>query len=153
MSELTLSEAKEKVKNQEESITKIIDPNDLIHQDVESWDNVDIDKLKDELYGSIGDAWTYPHSHPYASMIESIAVNQFVEDMQRIPFEHLNPEIFKGPEDANVEGYWLYDQSREEVRNVVYEWKDDIEFFHEYEDNVRMEIDSAILDARIEDLE
>ena len=150
--ELTLSEAKSIVKNQEDSITQLINPEDLIHQDIDSWENADVELLKDELYGSMGNAWTYGINHPYGDMIEELAVNRYVENMIRIPFDHLNPDKFNGPEDAVIEGYWLYDMSESEVKELVYEWNSDIEFFHEYENEAMQFVESIVIDEQIKAL-
>jgi len=147
----TLQEAKEYVYNQEDSIKKIISPSDLIHQDITEWDNADKELLRDELVGSMGDSWTYGINHPYGDIIEQLAVKQFVDDMQRIPMNDLNPEIYKGIEDMAVNGYWPNQTNRQEIEEIVYEWKDDIEFFHEYESHVMQEIEASIIDARLKD--
>jgi hypothetical protein len=149
----TMAEAKNYVLNNEDPIDMLINPSDLIHQDIESWDNVDIDRLRDELAGGMGDSWTYGINHPYGDLIERIAIERFVEDMQRISMDHLNPEVFRGIEDMVIEGYWPYQTNNKEIRELVYEWKDDIEFFHEYESEVMYEIESYIIDARLKNLE
>jgi len=146
----TLQEAKEYVYKQEDSIKKIISPSDLIHQDITEWDNADKELLRDELAGCMGDAWTYGINHPYGDMIEQLAVKRFVDDMQRVPMNDLNPEIYKGIEDMAVNGYWPNQTSRQEIEEIVYEWKD-IEFFHEYEQEVMQEIEASIIDARLKD--
>jgi hypothetical protein len=145
----TLKDAKAYVFEQEDSIKSLINPSDLFHQDLESWDNADIDRLRDELAGSMGEAWTYGINHPYGDIIRDIAVNQYVDDMVRIPRDHL---VFgNNPEKCVQEGYWLHEWSRDFVTELVYENMENIEFFHEYEDNVRMEIEASILEARLKD--
>jgi hypothetical protein len=147
----TLQEGKEYVYNQEDSIKRIIAPSDIRMQDLESWDNADMDRLRDELGISLGEGWTYGIDHPYGELIESIAVNRYVEDMTRIPMDHLNPEMFGGIEDMVCSGYWPYETSRDEIRNLVWEWNDNIDYFHEYEQEVMQEIEASILEARLKD--
>lgn len=150
MQEVTnLQEAKEWIMENEYRIQDLIKPEDLIYQDITSWDNVNIDALREEI-GMGFDQWTYPNSHPYSETIRDLAIKWYVEDMIRIPFDHL---VFEDREKCVIEGYWLYDISRNEVSELVYENIAEIEFFYEYEDNVRMEIESYILDARLRDLE
>ena len=150
---LTLEEAKEKVREKEDSIQSLINPSDLTHQNVDTWEKVNVEKLREELAMGMGDAWTYGINHPYGDLIEELAVNRYVEDMQRVPKNDLNPEKFKGIEDMVISGYWPYETSREEIRELVWEWNEDIEFFHEYEFEIMQEIESAILEARLKDFE
>jgi len=147
----TLQEAKEFVYNEEDSIKALISPSDLVHQDIEEWDNADKELLREELAMSMGDAWTYGISHPYGDIIEQLAVKQFVDDMQRVPMNDLNPEIYKGIEDMVIQGYWPYETNRQEIEELVYEWNSDIEFFHEYESHVMQEIEASIIEARLKD--
>lgn len=149
MEELTLSEAKERVRREEPSMDKIISIDD-VRQDVDSWQEVDKDKLADSLHMDMGDAWTYPHNHPYSDLILDLAIKSYMEDMVRIPEEHLNPDKFQTAADCVIEGYWLYGMTNDEVRELVYEHHDNIEFFYEYEDEIRMEIDSAVMEARLD---
>jgi len=148
----TLQEAKSMVYNQEDSIKQLIDPSDLTHQSIESWNNVDKELLKDELVGSMGDAWTYGINHPYESLIEELAVKRFVGDMQRVRKNDLNPEKFKELEDMAVSGYWPNSVSRDEIVEAVWEIKDNIDYFHEYEQEVMFEIEDSIIEARLKDL-
>jgi hypothetical protein len=153
MEHKTLAEATDMVKKQENSIDMYINPNDLIHQDIDSWDNVDIDKLKDELAASMSDSWTYGINHPYESLIQELAVNLYVEDMQRIKENHLNPEEFNSIEHMVMRGYWVNSMNRQEVTELVYENMENVAYFHEYENEALQEIENAILEARIEGLE
>lgn len=150
MTELTLEEAKAIVRENENSITRIINPEDLTHQDISSWEEVDIERLKEELAMSISEAWTYGIDHPYEDMIKEVAVNQYVDDMLRVPFDHL---VFESREKCVIEGHWLFKMSREEVTEIVWENMEDIDHFHEYENEVMQEIESAIIEARLSDLE
>jgi len=147
----TLQEAKEYVYKQEDSIKKIISPSDLIHQDITEWENADKELLRDELAGSMGDTWTYGINHPYGDMIEQLAVKRFVEDMQRVPMNHLNPERFRGLEDMAIAGYWPNKVNREEITEIIWEFNDEIQYFHEYEQEVMFEIEDSIIEARLKD--
>lgn len=149
---LSESDVRAKVEERTDSITKIINAEDLLRQDVKSWDKVDIDLLENELYGNMGDSWTYPISHPYSNLIEDYAIDLFLQECTRIPFEHLNTEKFQGPEDAIIEGYWLNSLNYDEARELVYEWKEEIEFFYEYEQESRMFVDSCIIDTQVQEL-
>jgi hypothetical protein len=146
---LTLSEAKEQVRENEPSINELIPISD-INQNVESWENVDKDKLADSIHMDMGDAWTYGINHPYGDMILELAINRFIDDMVRVPFNHLNPDKFNTRAKAVIEGYWLYDMSKNEVRELVYENHESIDFFHECENEVMQEIESAIIEARLD---
>jgi hypothetical protein len=145
----TLQEAKAYVYEQEDSIKRIIAPSDVRRQDLDNWEECDTDMLREELGMSLGEAWTYGINHPYGDLIETIAVKQYVEDMTRIPRDHL---VFgNNPEKCVQEGYWLYEWSRDFVSELVYEQRENIEFFHECEDKVRMELEASILEARLKD--
>jgi len=139
-----LQEAKEHILKKEPSMNELISIDD-VNQDVDSWDNVDKDRLADR----IDRHWTYPINHPYASLIEKLAIKQYIDDMQRVPMDDLNPDRFQGIEDMIVEGYWPYQTTRDEIKELVYEWKDDIDYFHEYENEVLCEINAAIDEARL----
>ena len=151
----TLQEAKEYVFENEDSIKRIISPSDLIHQDIDNWDNADIDRLKDELAGSMGDSWTYGINHPYGDLIERIAVNRFLEDIPRIRFSHL---VFDNIQECVKNGYWPYgselgdkNPDKWDMREIVYEVKEDIDYFHEYESEVLQEIEASMIEARLKD--
>jgi hypothetical protein len=153
----TIEEAKEYVLDNEDPIDILINPSNLIHQDIKSWDNVDIDRLRDELAGGMGDSWTYGINHPYGDLIESIAIERFIEDIPDVRFKHL---VFDNIRDCVKNGYRPYgselgneNPNREDMRQIVYEVKDNIDYFHEYEDEVRYEIESYIMDARLKNLE
>jgi len=151
----TLKEAKEYVYNQEDSIKRMIAPSDIRNQDLESWDNADIDMLRDELGMSMGDVWTYGINHPYGSLIERIAVIRFIEDMPSIRFKHL---VFDTIQECVKNGIRPYgselgdkNPNKWDMREIVYEVKEDIDYFHEYEQEVRQEIEASILEARLKD--
>lgn len=146
---LTLSEAKEQVREQEPSMDELVSIED-ISQNVENWDNVDKDKLADSIAMDMGDSWTYGINHPYGDMILELAINRFVDDMVRVPFNHLNPDKFNTRAKTVIEGYWLYDMTKNEVRELVYENHESIDFFHEYENEVMQKIESEIINARLD---
>lgn len=150
MRELTVEKARSIVKESEDTIESLINPSDLIHQDIDSWDNVNVDSLRDELADSLTEAWTYGINHPYGDLIHELAVNLYVEDMVRVPFDHL---VFNSRAKCVIEGYWLYDMGKCEVRELVSENSEGIEWFHECEFEAMMEIESAILEARLENFE
>jgi len=147
--ETTLSEIKEQIKQEEPSMNELISIED-INQNVDSWDNVDKDKLADSMHMDMSDAWTYGINHPYDDTIRELAVSRFVDDMQRVPMDDLNPDKFGGIEDMAVNGYWPNSVSRDEITEIVYEWKDDISFFHEYEQEIMFEIEASIIEARLD---
>jgi len=149
MTDKTLSDVKEQVRKDEYSMPELISIED-INQDVNSWDNVDKDKLSESVFADMCDAWTYGINHPYGDTIKELAVNRYVENMQRIPKDHLNPDRFKTIADMAIEGYWPYTTSRDEITEIVWKNMENIEFFYEYEDEIRMEIESAIIDARLD---
>lgn len=149
MNDLTLEEAKEKVRENEDSITSLIDPSDLVYQDIDSWENVDIDKLEEELAIMLGEAWTYGIDHPYGDMIRDLAVKDYIDHMDRVPFDHL---VFDSREKCVIEGYWLYDMSYDEVFEIVWKNRNDIDHFYDFEQPNMMEIENAIIEARLEDL-
>ena len=145
----TLKEAKEYVFENEDSIKRIIDPSDLIYQDIDNWENTDTDILRDEIGMSLGDSWTFGINHPYGDLIRDIAVNRFVSDMIRIPRDHL---VFgNDPEKCTKKGYWLNEWSRDFVTELVYENLDDIDYFHEYESEILQEIEASMIEARLKD--
>jgi hypothetical protein len=41
----------------------------------------------------------------------------------------------------------------QDMREYVYEVKENIDYFHEYESEIRMEIESFIIEARLKNLE
>ena len=151
----TLQEAKEYVYENEDSIKRIIDPSDLIHQDIDNWDNVNMDMLRDELGMSMSDAWTYGIDHPYGSLIEEIAVIRFIEDIPSIRFKHL---VFDTIQECIKNGIRPYgselgdkNPNKWDMREIVYEVKEDIDYFHEYETEVRQEIEASMIEARLKD--
>lgn len=148
---MTESEVREQVQENESPIQSIVSPENLIHQNVESWDNVDVNKLEREVADNVIDAYTYPINHPYSGLIEDYAIDLFLENCTRIPIEHLNPVIFNGPEDAIVQGYWINHMTYDEAREMVYEWKDDISFFHEFEQEALEIVESAMINAQMAD--
>ena len=146
---MTKAKAKELVHENTESITKIIDVSDLIRQNVDSWDNVDIDLLKDELYDSLSE-WSYQATHPYESLIQELAVGLFIESMQRVPYDHL---VFESRDKCVKEGYWLHDMNKNEILNRVIKNKNQIEYFYEYERESQMFIESCVIDSQVKELE
>jgi hypothetical protein len=146
MTDKTLPDVKEQVRKEEPSMNELISIED-VNQDVNSWENVDKDKLLD---GIAMDAWTYGINHPYGDTIRELAVKHFVDDMRRMPKDHSNPDKFETIADMAIEGYWPYTTSREEITEIVRENIENIEFMYEYEDEIRQEIESAIIDARLD---
>jgi len=145
----TMKDAKEYVYENEDSIKRMIDPSDIRMQDIDNWDNADMDMLRDELGMSMSDAFTYGINHPYGDLILSVTVNRFVSDMSRIPNSHL---VFgNDPEKCVKEGYWLNEWNRDFVTELVYENLEDIEYFHEYESEVLQEIEASMIEARLKD--
>jgi len=145
----TMKKAKEYVYENEDSIKRIIDPSDIRMQDIDNWDNADMDMLRDELGMSMSDAFTYGINHPYSDLILSVAVNRFLSDMLRIPKSHL---VFgNDPEKCAKEGYWLNEWNRDFVTELVYENLENIDYFHEYESEVLQEIEASMIEARLKD--
>ena len=151
----TLKDAKEYVFENEDSIKRIIDPSDIRMQDINEWDNADMDMLRDELGMSMGDAWTYGINHPYGDLIERIAVIQYIDDMPTIRFDHL---VFDTVQECVKNGYWPYgselgdkNPNKWDMREIVYEVKEDIDYFYEYEQEVMQEIEASIIEARLKD--
>ena len=143
------NDIRESVKSNADTIDRIIAPNDLIHQDIDSWDNADIDQLKDELYESMSE-WHYQAKHPYESAIHDLAVILYKEDMQRIPIDHLS---FNSRDKCVIEGYWLYDMSNNEVVDRINENYENIEYWHEYVESAQMQVESWIMDKYLENIE
>lgn len=143
------SEIRKDVKANTDTIDRIIGPNDLIHQDIDSWDNVDISMLETELHESM-DEWHFQANHPYENAIHELAVILYIEDMQRIPINHLN---FNSRDKCVIEGYWLFDMDNQEVRDRVNENWEDIEYVHEYESSAQMTVESWIMDKYLENIE
>lgn len=144
---LSLQEAKEQIREDEYHISDLINPEDLNLQDVENWGDADVDLLRDEIGMGLSE-WSYPYDHPYEDLILDLAIDEFVDDMIRVPFDHL---VFESREECVIQGYWLYDMSRNEVTELVYENREEFEFLPI--DRVMMEIESAILDARLADID
>lgn len=151
----TLKDAKAYVYQNEDSIKRIIAPSDLVHQNVDNWDNVDKDLLREELGMSMGDVWTYGINHPYGNLIEDMAIVLFIDDMPKIRFDHL---VFDTVKECVKNGYWPYgselgdkNPNKWDMQNIVYEVKSDIEYFHEYETEVQQEIEASIIEARLKD--
>lgn len=146
---MTENKARKVVNKNTDSITKIIDVSDLIHQDVNSWENVDIELLKQELHDSIGE-WSFQATHPYESLIQELAVSYYIESMQRVPYDHL---VFDSRDKCVIEGYWLYDMNKTEIVDMVNENKDNIEYFQEYVQESQMFIESCVIDKQVKELE
>ena len=151
----TLKDAKEYVYEQEDSIKRIISPSDLIHQDIDNWDNADMDMLRDEIGMSMGDAFTYGINHPYGDLIERMAVIQYINGLPSIRFKHL---VFDTVEECVKNGIKPFgselgdkNPDKWDMREIVYEVKEDIDYFHEYETEVRQEIEASIIEARLKD--
>ena len=143
------SDIRKDVMDNTDTIDRIIAPSDLIHQDIESWDNADMDQLKDELFDSMSE-WSYQVSHPYESAIHELATILYIEDMQRVPIDDLS---FNSRDKCVIEGYWLYDMNNQEVRDRVNENWEDIEYRHEYESSAKMEVESWIMDKYLANIE
>jgi len=146
---LTKKEVREMVQENEDSITRIISPSDLIHQDISNWENADMTMLKDELHDSLSE-WHFMATHPYEDLIQELAVSLYMDEMVRIPFDHL---VFESRDKAVIEGYWLYDMDNREIMDRIHENKEDMEFFHEYEQNAQMFIESCVIDTQVQELE
>ena len=151
----TLQEAKAYVYEQEDSIRGIIAPSDIRMQDIDQWNNADKELLREELAMSMGDAYTYPTNHPYSSLIERIAVIQYIDNLPSIRFKHL---VFDTVEECVKNGIKPFgselghkNPDKWDMREIVYEVKDEIDYFHEYETEVRQEIEASILEARLKD--
>jgi len=151
----TLKDAKAYVYQNEDSIKRIIDSSDIRMQDIDNWNNADIDLLRDELGMSIGNAWTYGINHPYGDLIERIAVIRFIEDMPIIRFKHL---VFDTIQECVKNGIRPYgselgdkNPNKWDMREIVYDVKEDIDYFHEYESEVLQEIEASIIEARLKD--
>lgn len=142
-----ISDIRKEVKANTDTIDRIIAPSDLTHQDVTSWDNVDLDRLKDELAYT---DWTYGINHPYGDYIHEVAINLFIDEMVRAPFDHLN---FNSRDKCVIEGYWLYDMSNTEVWDRVNENWEDIEHRGEYESSAIMIVEGWVMDKYLENLE
>lgn len=151
----TLKDAKEYVFDQEDSIKRIISPSDVRRQDIDSWSEADTELLKDEIAMSMCDGWMFPTNHPYSSLIERIAVIQYINDLPSIRFKHL---IFDTVEECVKNGIKPFgselgerNPDKWDMREIVYDVKDEIEFFYEYETEVRQEIEASIIEARLKD--
>lgn len=150
---ITKREVREKIQEQAESITQLINPSDLIHQDIDSWEDADMDKLKEELHTNVEGWHGMAPSHPYENLIQELAVALYIEDMVRIPFDDLNHVKYSDRDTCVREGYWLYDMSNTEVLDRVHENKEEIDHFHEYESEAQMFVESCVIDAQIQELE
>jgi len=151
----TMKKAKKYVYENEDSIKRIISPEDIRMQDINEWDNADMDMLRSELGMSMSDAFTYGINHPYGSLIERIAVIRFIEDMPTIRFKHLVFDTIQECVKNGIKpfGSELGDRNPDkwDMREIVYEVKEDIDYFHEYETEVRQEIEASIIEARLKD--
>ena len=145
------SEIEETVRQNTDSITKLIKPQDLSHQNITDWEDADIDALEMELAENMSH-WTYPNDHPYTSEIENLAIDLYLKECVRIPMEHLNSEEFRGKEDAINEGYWLNSLSYREARELVYRQKSDTDFFYEYEREAIHFVENIVLDEQMKEL-
>ena len=143
------NEIRQDVKSQTDSITRIISPDDLVHQDIDEWENADMERLSMELYDNMSE-WSYQAKHPHETDIKDLALLLYREDMTRVPAADL---VFDSRHKAVQEGYWLYNMSVEEVNEKIGVNWEDIEYMHEYESEAQMEIEGWILDAQIEELE
>jgi len=149
MEDLTRSSIRAKVQENTDPIEMVISPSDLIHQDIDSWENVDIDRLKDELHENMSE-WSYQANHPYERAIHDLAVLMFREDMQRVPMEDLR---FESRDKAVANAYWLYDMSKYVVREIIEENWEDMEYTHEYESDALMQIESWIMDKKLANIQ
>jgi len=145
------AEIEETVRNNTDSITTIIKPQNLTHQDIDSWDDVDFDSLEAEMFDSLS-SWTYPNDHLYASEIESLAIDLYLDNCVRIPLEHLNPEAIQGKEDAIIQGYWLNSLNYQEARELVYEWNSNISYFHEFEREAMEFVENIVIDEQLKEV-
>jgi len=144
---MTKSEARKRINP--DSITKLISPTDLTHQDIDKWENVDIELLKQELHDNISE-WSFQATHPYEHLIQDLAVGLFIKSMQRVPYDHL---VFDSKDKCVIEGYWLYDMNKTEIMDRVNENKENIEYFHEYVQESQMFIESCVIDSQVKELE
>lgn len=146
---ITKSEVRDIINNQEDSISQLINPEELVHQDIDSWEEADIELLMEELGANL-DEWHFMATHPYEGLIQELATSLFMDDMVRVPFDHL---VFDSRDKAVIEGYWLYDMSNREVMDCIHENKQDIGYFHEYEQESQMFIESCVVDAQVKDIQ
>lgn len=143
------NEIRQNVKSQTDSITRLISPGDLVHQDIDNWENADMERLKRELREGMSE-WSYQAHHPYETDIRDLALLLYRKDMVRVPFDHL---VFESRHKAVREGYWLYDMSVYEVNEKIGLNWDDIEHMHEYVSEAQMTIESWVLDEQVAELE
>lgn len=144
---ISKQEVRSIVMNETDSINKVISPNDLIHQDIDSWDNVDIDRLKDEL--AYND-YTYGINHPYDNLIFELAVSLYMDNMTRIKLDHL---VFDELTECVTRGYWPYGENKYIIQETINEYHEDIDFFYEYEQEAQQFVESCMMDAQIDGLE
>ena len=143
---LTPRKVEQIVKENTDPIELLIEPSDLTHQDIESWENVDIYKLKDELYYDIHEVANSFHER----LIQDLALELFIEDMIQINPEHL---VFEEKEDMVREGYWPFQTSYSEVGELAYEVKEDIEYYHEYEYKARSHVEAGLVKGYLKNME
>lgn len=136
------------VKSQTDSITRIISPEDLVHQDINDWENADLDRLKEELAESMSE-WHYQSKHPFEKSIKDLALILYRENMVRVPFDHLT---FESRDKAVRKGYWLREMSVNMVNEKIRVNWDSIEHMHEFEQEAQMEIEGWILEAKVEEI-
>lgn len=139
----------ESVRENEDTIERLISPEDIIHQDVQSWEEVDKERLVEELHESLSE-WHFQESHPYESSIQELAALKFLENASRVSMDILNLESHN---EAIRNYVWPNEIGHEEALEIIFEEKDNIEWYHEFESEAQMEIENEVIEARIEDLE
>jgi len=137
------------VMSETDPIETFIQPGDLDFQEVNSWEDADIDLLAQEIYESMIE-WHFQARHLYESLIQELATILYINKMQRIPFSHL---AFNSRDKCVIEGYWLYDMSKSEVRDRVNDNWDEIEDKDTHEHSAQRTVENWVIDKYLTNIE
>lgn len=146
---ISRQEARRKAKEATPSITTLIDPSDLRNQDIDSWENVDLDRLTAEL-GM--DMVNTSEIRDYEVITHDLALSLWIDEMPRIAMEHL---VYNDKETAVIEAnVWPNSMSITELWEVLEENYDKCtEAYDWYYEDAHNEVYAGIIDGYLKDLE
>lgn len=121
------------------SLDDLIPPSD-VEDGAETWDDIDEETLRME----VGESLDHLVSEGALPAIDDLAIVLWRESLPRVPMDDL---VFSDRATAVREGYWPYKMNRTEVTELLWEFADEYEWFHEYQDEAEMQLHDAMVDA------
>ena len=95
-------------------ITTLIDPEE-VDENADSWDDVDDDKLDDELHHAVDVQMS--ENNQYGGLIKELAIKIWLSEMPRVKLDDL---VFETEEKALENEYWPYRVSSMEAESMLH---------------------------------